>query len=128
MKGMAITMEEIAAIKELQAQGFGPYQISAQVGADPKTVRKYMKQDDFSPAVPQPKSLCGKLTPWIPTICVWLEEDQQNRHKQRHTAKRIYDRLVKEDPAFSCSYRTVSRYVAEWKAERRQGHGAQELV
>ena len=125
---MAITMEEIAAIKELQAQGFGPYQISAQVGADPKTVRKYMKQDDFSPAVPQPKSLCGKLTPGIPTICVWLEEDQQNRHKQRHTAKRIYYRLVKEDPAFSCSYRTVSRYVAEWKAERRQGHGAQELV
>jgi DNA-binding NarL/FixJ family response regulator len=52
MKGMAITAEEIAAIKELQAQGFGPYQISAQVGADPKTVRKYMKQDDFSPAVP----------------------------------------------------------------------------
>ena len=47
MKGMAITMEEIAAIKELQAQGFGPYQISAQVGADPKTVRKYMKQDDL---------------------------------------------------------------------------------
>ena len=125
---MAITLEEIAAIKELQAQGFGPYQISAQVGADPKTVRKYMKQDDFSPAVPQLKSSCGKLTPWIPTICVWLEEDQQNRHKQRHTAKRIYDRLVKEDPAFSCSYRTVSRYVAEWKAERRQGHGAQELV
>ena len=38
---MAITVEEIAAIKELQAQGFGPYQISAQVGADPKTVRKY---------------------------------------------------------------------------------------
>ena len=30
---MAITAEEIAAIKELQAQGFGPYQISAQVGA-----------------------------------------------------------------------------------------------
>ena len=115
---MAITVEEIAAIKELQAQGFGPYQISAQVGADPKTVRKYMKQDDFNPAVPQPKSSCGKLTPWIPTICVWLEEDQQNRHKQRHTAKRIYDRLVKEDPAFSCSYRTVSRYVADWKAER----------
>ena len=86
MKGMAITVEEIAAIKELQAQGFGPYQISAQVGADPKTVRKYMKQDDFSPAVPQPKPLCGKLAPWIPTICVWLEEDQQNRHKQRHTA------------------------------------------
>ena len=56
---MAITVEEIAAIKELQAQGFGPYQISAQVGADPKTVRKYMKQDDFSPADPHHMRLAG---------------------------------------------------------------------
>lgn len=27
---MAISMKEIAAIKELQAQGYGPYQISSQ--------------------------------------------------------------------------------------------------
>ena len=92
--------EKIAAIKELQAQGYGPYQISNQVGVDPKTVRKYMKQEDFSPATPDQSRVCGKLSPWIPMIRTWLEEDQQHRRKQRHTAKRIYDRLCKEAPGF----------------------------
>ena len=73
---MAISMKEIVAIKELQAQGYGPYQISKQVGADPKTVRKYMKQEDFSPATPDQSGVCGKLSPWIPIIRTWLEEDQ----------------------------------------------------
>ena len=45
---MAITMEEIAAIKELQAQGFGPYQISAQVGADPKTGKRQLQRRLYS--------------------------------------------------------------------------------
>jgi hypothetical protein len=31
-----------------------------------------------------------------PTIDAWLEEDRRRRRKQRHTAKRVYDRLVKE--------------------------------
>lgn len=125
---MAISMKEIVAIKELQAQGYGPYQISNQVGADPKTVRKYMKQEDFSPATPDQSGVCGKLSPWIPMIRTWLEEDQQHRRKQRHTAKRVYDRLRQEAPGFCCSYRTVSRYVAAWKVELRQGCGAQELI
>lgn len=118
---MEISMKEIAAIKEQQAQGYGPYQISSQMGADPKTVRKYMKQEDFSPVAPDRNSACGKLSPWIPTIRTWLEEDQQNRRKQRHTAKRVYDRLCKESLGFCCSYRTVSRYVAAWKVELRRG-------
>lgn len=72
---MAISMKETAAIKELQAQGYGPYQISNQVGVDPKAVRKYMKQEDFSPATPDKSGICGKLSPWIPMIRTWLEED-----------------------------------------------------
>lgn len=121
-------MEKITAIKELQAQGYGLYQISNQVGANPKTVRKYMKQEDFSPVILDRNSTCGKLSPWIPTIRTWLEENQQHRRKRRHTAKRIYDRLCKEVPGFCGSYRTVSRYVAAWKVEIRQVCGFQELV
>lgn len=74
-------MKETAAIKELQAQGRGPHQLSNQVGVDPETVRKYMKQREFSPTTPDKSGTCGKLSPWISMIRTWLEEDQQNRRK-----------------------------------------------
>ncbi|MCW3491722.1 IS21 family transposase, partial [Dethiobacter alkaliphilus] len=50
----------------------------------------------------------------------WLYEDKKARRKQRHTAKRIYDRL--KDPkegirGFDCSYRTVAGYVAVKRKE-----------
>ena len=39
-----------------------------------------------------------------------LENDKSIHKKQRHSAKRIFDRLVEED-GFSRSYHTVRRYV-----------------
>jgi transposase len=44
-------------------------------------------------------------------IDAWLEEDKTRRRKQRHTAKRIFDRLC-EDYDFQGSYSAVQRYVA----------------
>ena len=42
--------------------------------------------------------------------------------KQRHTAKRIYDRLVAER-GYEGSYSTVQRRVREWRLARRAGDG-----
>ena len=36
--------------------------------------------------------------------------------KQRHTARRIYDRLV-EERGFEGSYSTVRRFVRDWRLE-----------
>lgn len=36
------------------------------------------------------------LDPLKPLIDSWLESDKNSWYKQRHTAKRIFDRLVKE--------------------------------
>src|SRR5262249_47548997 len=46
----------------------------------------------------------------------WLLADRQMPRKQRHTARRIWQRLVAEHGA-TCSEVTVSRYVACRKAE-----------
>jgi transposase len=46
-----------------------------------------------------------------------MEADKQERKKQRHTAKRIFDRLAKEHPGFDCSYRLVADYVSRKKKE-----------
>jgi hypothetical protein len=39
---MAMSMEQVHRIKELQVQQKGPYQIAKELGVDPKTVRKYI--------------------------------------------------------------------------------------
>ena len=45
------------------------------------------------------------------------------RKKQRHTAKRVYDRLrEKYGDKFNCSYRTVAGYVAGKKKELYQNN------
>jgi len=51
-------------------------------------------------------------------IDAWLTEDKKAKRKQRHTAKRIFDRLVKKyGKGFNCSYRTVANYVSLKKKE-----------
>ncbi len=47
----------------------------------------------------------------------WLEGDVKERSKQRHTAKRVHERLKEAYPDFDCSYRTVASYVKEKKRE-----------
>jgi transposase len=49
--------------------------------------------------------------PYLPIIAQWLDEDRQRPPKQRHTAKRIYDRL-KEEYRFPGGERTIRREVS----------------
>ncbi len=82
---------------------------------DWKTVQKYVDMTDFNEPPPKPASerrFCPKLDMYKPTIDEWLMGDKQAPRKQRHTAKRVYDRLKKEVPGFNCSYRTVASYYA----------------
>lgn len=126
---MALSMDQIHRIKELQMQQKGPYQIAGELGIDPKTVRKYMAQEDFSPSPPLTEPRPSKLDPYKATIDSWLLEDEKNRHKQRHTSQRVFDRLRQEFPEFDCSYPTVVRYVRSFRQQRHQDKdGFLELV
>lgn len=116
---MTKSMEQTHRIKELQMKQWGPYQIAKELEIDVKTVRKYMAKEDFSPQVPVAETRSSKLDPYKATIEAWLKEDEQNRYKQRHTGKRVYDRLVKQYPEFNCSYPTVNRYVTALKQARK---------
>lgn len=69
------------------------------------------------PAVDSEKPFCPKLEPFQPVINEWLIADKKAPLKQRHTAKRVYDRLRKEKPDFNCSKRFVEQYVAHKKGE-----------
>ena len=115
------TMDQIHRIRELfYEQGKNLTEIATILGCDWRTVRKYVDMEDFSPPVPEPVSAeqhTSKLDPYKPTIDQWLTDDQKAPRKQRHTAKRVYDRLKEEVEGFDCSYRLVADYVAEKKKQ-----------
>lgn len=59
-----------------------------------------------------PERLAPVLDQWKPTIDGWLKEDRGAPRKQRHTARRVWQRLVEEHGAL-VGESTVRRYVAE---------------
>ena len=105
-----LTMSQINHIKDLSNCGYRISEISEKTGADPKTIRKYLAQDDFSPEPPVILSKPSKLDPFKPVIDEWLEEDKKHWRKQHHTAQRVFDRLVAEQ-GYDGSYNLVQRYM-----------------
>ena len=102
-------------IKDLSNCGYRISKISEKTGADPKTIRKYLAQDDFSPRPPVIQEKPSKLDPFKPIIQEWLDEDKKHWRKQHHTAQRIYERLV-EEHGYTGSYSTVQRYMEKCRS------------
>jgi transposase len=60
-----------------------------------------------------------RMEKFLPLIAEILEGDKNAPKKQRHTAQRIYDRLVAEH-AFEGSYSSVKEAVREWRQGRQE--------
>jgi transposase len=60
-----------------------------------------------------------KLGPWVGAIDAILEDDKQRPAKQRHTAKRIFERL-KEEHGFTGGYTIVKDYVRSAELHSRE--------
>jgi transposase len=90
--------------------------IAKKLGVHRRMVRQALEQ-----AVPPerkiPERHRPKITPVKPFIDEILEQDLKAPRKQRHTAHRIYTRLLAEMPAFDVSEVTVRRYVRLRKEE-----------
>jgi transposase len=88
-------------------------QIANSVQLDRRTVQKYIDWSDFNEPKPASEQrFCPKLEPYKSIIDKWLQEDKQAPRKQRHTAKRVFNRLKNKIKGFSCSYITVATYYA----------------
>ncbi|MGI6365582.1 MAG: hypothetical protein ACOX2G_07550 [Bacillota bacterium] len=111
-------MAQINCIREMYFEkGMNYASIARATGHDVKTVKKYINMKDFTQPLPKPAKKRGsKLDKYKEEIDSWLEADKQARKKQRHTARRVFDRLAGiYGPEFNCSYRLVAAYVAERK-------------
>ena len=60
-----------------------------------------------------------KLDGFTDLIEQWLSEDRTRPRKQRHTAKRVFDRL-RDEYGFRAGYTIVKDYVREHRRRRRE--------
>ena len=101
--------------------GLTKAQLARETGHSRNTVRKVLQEEytGYTKRSHQPYPIVG---PFMEVIDSWLEDDKERHSKQRHTARRIYHRLVKEHD-YQGSETTVRRYVRQAKA--RLGLGGQ---
>lgn len=98
-------------------------EIARRLRLSRNTAARYADMSDMSPEPPMP---AHRARPAIDPHIDWtdnlLEADPSAPRKQRHTAKRIYDRLV-EERGYRGSYSSVQRYVRRRRLGRAAGAG-----
>ena len=100
-------------------EGMSRRQAARVFGIDPKTVAK-MLRFAVPPGYRRSKPVVRpKLDPFVPVIDRILAEDRGRPRKQRHTARRIFERLRAEH-GFMGGETIVKDYVRERRARARE--------
>src|SRR3954467_2671343 len=100
-------------------EGLSQRETARRFGIDTKTVRK-MLTFSVPPGYRRSKPAArSKLDPFTPIIDCILEADRSAPPKQRHTAKRIYERL-RDEHGYAGGYTIVKDYVREQQARARE--------
>ena len=129
-KKMTISMSVQEQIRRLDAEGVPARQIARDLGVSRDSVAKYVAERDFSPrpVVVHRRPGGSVFAKHAATVDGWLADDEKRPRKQRHTAQRIFDRLVAEC-GYQGSYSPVQRHVKAAKAAKRSaGQEFSELV
>jgi len=115
-------MAQIEYIKhQYEVEGKSLREIAKTLKMNFRTVQKYAYRNDWNPpVVPQMNPVSYPvLGEYIPTIDGWLEQDEREPRKQRHTIKRIYDRLRNEH-GYQGSYSSLKQYVNRKKDQMQK--------
>ena len=96
--------------RAVRVEGKSQRAVAREYGLSRETVRK-MLQYAVPPGYQRQQPIKRpKLGPWLGVIDAILDDDKQRPVKQRHTAKRIFERL-KEEHGFTGGYTIVKDYV-----------------
>lgn len=91
-------------------------ELAERHGVHRRAVRQALASALPPPRKTYPSRPRPAIDPWVGVIDAWLVDDQNAPRKQRHTARRVWQRLVAEHQA-ALSEITVSRYVARRRLE-----------
>jgi len=96
----------------VQLEGKTQRQAAEELGHSRKTIAKALAHSS-PPGYRRPKTPPRPaLDPFLSIIDAWVEADQQQPRKQRHTGTRIYERL-RDEYGFTGSVSSVRRYLAQ---------------
>jgi len=112
-------MQQWADIRRrVLAEGVSKRQILRETGMHWRTLEKVLANPEppgYRAKAPRPRP---KLGPFLDRVARILEEDKGCPRKQRHTAKRIFDRIRAE--GYQGGYTAVKRAVRDLKRVRRE--------
>ena len=74
--------------------------------------------EDCSPKPKADRRYGSKIDPYAHLVDEWLEADRLLPRKQRHTIRRVHDRLLAETD-YDGEYSTTMRYVHRWREANR---------
>ena len=95
--------------------------IAREMGHSRKTVRKAVHDPGIPVYTLEKPRLKRVIGPFVELIAQWMEEDKKRPLKQRHTAKRIYERL-RDEYGYEGTDRTVRREVSSLRGRIPESH------
>ena len=115
-------MVDIEFIKLRARDGWSIRETARRTGWSRQAIRKALAAPAAPPryelAAPRPAPVMG---PYLPLVRQWLADDESAPPKQRHTARRIYDRLAGEH-GFAGAEVTVRQAVAKLRGKRLEAY------
>ncbi len=118
MKGVIIEVDIYSKIRTLYTEGESQRSIAKRLGISRQTVKKYCEGNthpDVRRSYSRPPDVITDDIKAYILSCI-QQNQKENLKKQKHTAKRIFDRLVAEK-SFEGSYSTVREAVRLLKSE-----------
>jgi transposase len=119
MKGVIIEVDIYSAIRTRYSDGESIRSIAKDLSISRQTVKKYCEgathpevRKDYQR---KPDIITNNIKSFI--LGCFKEDEDENLKKQKHTAKKIYDRLV-EEKNFIGAYSTIRAAVSNLRAER----------
>ena len=113
-----ISMSQTYSIRQMRKNGESISEIARKTGVSRNTVYAKLAISDLSPRMPVKRGKAKTLDRYRGVIESWLDEDAANWRKQRHTARRIWQRL-RDEHGVECCESTVRHYVRDLKALRK---------
>ena len=109
-------MEQFEGIRrDARDQGMSIRALARRHGVHRRTVRQALA-DATPPARKAPERLAPATGPYVDLVRQWLMEDLSAPKKQRHTARRVWQRLIEEQGA-QVGKSTVRNLVARLRIE-----------
>jgi excisionase family DNA binding protein len=115
-------MEDYVRVRRMHFHGdMSVREIARRTGFHRKTVRKMIAQGAPPEHQSKGQRRRRKLDPFVPIIDEILRRDKRSKPKQRHTAKRVFDRL-RDEWGYTGGLTAVREHVAEARSRARDAH------